>query len=152
MTALEQIELAQFSLSDRARVTATLQSVRSLRGTLPPEAEQTLDEVETLLDRIASGSLRNPLAETRDLTTTEAAQILRCSRPHLIRLLEEGRNPFHKVGRDRRIAAADVGSYLEAREALKHEVAAARAARLPINQSIANELGLTPDEAAEIGL
>lgn len=152
MTVTLENELRQFCAFDRARVAATLQNVRALRGTLPPEAEQTLDEVETFLEAIASGALGNPLADTRDLTTTEAAKILRCSRPHLIRLLEEGRIPFHKVGRDRRVTTADIRAYLDARDALKREVAAARAARLPINQSIANELGLTPEEAAEIGL
>jgi excisionase family DNA binding protein len=152
MTTLELSGLAQLGDADRARVAATLANVRLLRGKLPPEAEQTLDEVEAILAGIASGSLTDPLAEARDLTTTEAAKILRCSRPHLIRLLEDGRIPFHKVGRDRRITTTDVRSYLEAREELKREVAAVRAARLPVNQSIAKELGLTPEEAAEIGL
>jgi excisionase family DNA binding protein len=55
-----------------------------------------------------------PLAT--DLTTQEAADLLGVSRPHLIRLLEQGELPHHLVGKHRRIRAEDVIAYRRAQE------------------------------------
>lgn len=46
-----------------------------------------------------------------EVTTQKAAEILGCSRPYLIKLLEEGQIPFVKVGKHRRIKFEDVVSY-----------------------------------------
>jgi excisionase family DNA binding protein len=46
-----------------------------------------------------------------EVTTQKAAEILGCSRPHLIKILEEGKIPFTKVGRHRRIMFEDVVAY-----------------------------------------
>ncbi|MCY4465517.1 MAG: helix-turn-helix domain-containing protein [Chloroflexi bacterium] len=48
-----------------------------------------------------------------ELTTGQAAEILNVSRPHLVKLLESGEIPFHKVGRNRRIRREDVMVYSE---------------------------------------
>ena len=50
-----------------------------------------------------------PLAP--EVTTQKAAEILGCSRPHLVKLLEEGVIPFTKVGKHRRIKFDDVIKY-----------------------------------------
>lgn len=50
-----------------------------------------------------------PLAT--EVTTQKAAEILGCSRPHLVKLLVEGRIPFVKIGKHRRILFEDVMAF-----------------------------------------
>lgn len=46
-----------------------------------------------------------------ELTTQAAAEIIGCSRPHVVKLLESGAIKFTKVGKHRRIRYEDVISY-----------------------------------------
>lgn len=46
-----------------------------------------------------------------EMTTQAAAELLGCSRPHLVKLLEGGKIPFTKVGRHRRVKFEDVMKY-----------------------------------------
>jgi excisionase family DNA binding protein len=63
-----------------------------------------------------------------ELTTQQAADFLGISRPFLIRLLEEGVIPYHKVGTHRRVCFEDVRDYkkrmLEERESALEALAA----------------------------
>lgn len=52
-----------------------------------------------------------PLAT--EMTTQAAAEVIGCSRPHLIKLLENGEIPFTMVGRHRRIKFEDVTTYMK---------------------------------------
>jgi excisionase family DNA binding protein len=63
-----------------------------------------------------------------ELTTHEAAALLHVSRPHFIRMLDEGRLPFRKVGSHRRVRFDDVAAHL-AREEARREALLARVAR-----------------------
>ncbi|TCO09127.1 excisionase family DNA-binding protein [Natronoflexus pectinivorans] len=47
----------------------------------------------------------------KEVTTQAAAEIIGCSRPHVIKLLETGRIKFTKVGKHRRIKYEDVIAY-----------------------------------------
>ncbi|MEX0966981.1 MAG: helix-turn-helix domain-containing protein [Bacteroidia bacterium] len=46
-----------------------------------------------------------------EMTTQAAAEMLGCSRPHLVKLLEEGQIPYTKVGKHRRIKYDDMEKY-----------------------------------------
>lgn len=63
-----------------------------------------------------------------ELTTHEAAALLHVSRPYFIRMLEEGRLPFRKVGSHRRVRFDDVAAHL-AREEARREALLARIAQ-----------------------
>jgi len=53
-----------------------------------------------------------PLAA--EMTTQAAADMMGCSRPHFVKLLEDGAIPYTKVGKHRRVKAEDVMGYKKA--------------------------------------
>ena len=63
-----------------------------------------------------------------ELTTHEAAALLHVSRPHLIRMLDEGRLPYRRVGAHRRIRFDDVIAH-RSREEARREALLTRIAR-----------------------
>ena len=69
------------------------------------------------------------------MTTQAAAEFLNCSRPHVVKLLEEGKIPFTKVGRHRRIKMEDLSEF---KKSLK---ATSKAAIVGMMQD-AEEMGL----------
>ncbi len=75
---------------------------------LPASAFEALQAVVT---GMAQGMAMTLVPSGRELTTQEAADLLRISRPSVIRLLEAGAIPFHKVGTHRRINVEDVLKY-----------------------------------------
>lgn len=51
-----------------------------------------------------------------ELTTQQAADILNVSRPHLIKLVDEGKVPHHMVGTHRRIRMGDLVQFKQVRD------------------------------------
>ena len=97
-------------------------SLEQLRSENPEiEIEETEEKIRIpksalkLLARILKEiSLGNPISIVpiaTELTTQAAAEFIGCSRPHIVKLLEEGKIPFTKVGKHRRIKYEDVALY-----------------------------------------
>lgn len=87
---------------------------------LPASAVRMLLDI---LEQMANGNAVSLTPLHAELTTQQAAEMLNISRPYLIKLLEQGKIPFHKVGSHRRILAKDVleykqRSYQERRKAM----------------------------------
>jgi excisionase family DNA binding protein len=75
---------------------------------LPASAFEALKAVVT---GMAQGMAMTLIPSGHELTTQQAADLLRVSRPSVIRLLEDGAIPFHKVGTHRRIDVEDLLRY-----------------------------------------
>lgn len=69
-----------------------------------------------LLDAVRRGADVTLLASDKELTPNQAAQLLRVSRPHLVKIMDRGLLAYRLVGSNRRIAKADLLDYIERHE------------------------------------
>jgi excisionase family DNA binding protein len=100
--------------------------------TIPTAAFRLLVRI---LAEMANGNAVRLIPHHAELTTQEAAELLNVSRPYIVRLLDDGRIPFHRVGTHRRVLFKDVMTY-------KAEHRRARTAALDRLSDLDQELGL----------
>lgn len=100
--------------------------------TLPVSAFKLLVNI---LTQMAEGNAVTLIPIHVELTTQEAADLLNVSRPYLIRLLEDKKIPFRKVGTRRKVLFQDLIAY-------KHKIDEARRKVLDELTQEAQDLGL----------
>lgn len=120
--------LDRINRPSKAEQKAAMESYDSLAAVLEQLSAETELEIEETKDKIVVplralklfGTILKAMSEGKpisivplatEVTTQKAAEILGCSRPHLVKLLEEGKIPFVKVGKHRRILFEDVTEY-----------------------------------------
>jgi len=75
---------------------------------IPKKAVLLLVEI---LENMAEGKSFTLVPANAEIGTQQAAELLNMSRPHLVKLLEEGAIPFKKVGTHRRIEFKHLDKY-----------------------------------------
>lgn len=115
-----------------------------------------LDSLTTFAKTLSEGDLRSLLTtlttalhegddvallnKDADYTPTQVAKRLRMSRTHLYTLLDSGKIPSHRVGRDRRISGRDVLAFEMHREAERRALAEGFAHAEEIRRAAIDEL------------
>lgn len=101
---------------------ALAETLRNLKSENPEiEIEETEDRIKipknvlhllsSILKELGNGNPVSIVPIATEVTTQAAAEILGCSRPHIVKLLELGKIPFTKVGKHRRIKYDDIMKY-----------------------------------------
>lgn len=108
---------------------AAMESYDALAGTLEQlhsetpeiEIEETREKIRIplsalkllskILKEISQGRAVSIIPIATEMTTQAAAELLGCSRPHVVKLLEEGKIEYTKVGKHRRVKYEDVINY-----------------------------------------
>jgi excisionase family DNA binding protein len=86
------------------------------RGENIPLPESVFYVLERVAEVMARGDSITVVPVGREVTTQQAAELLNVSRQYLVRLLDEGRISFRKVGKHRRLRVEDVLSFKAARD------------------------------------
>jgi len=82
-----------------------------------------------MLAETASGNAVAVSPVDAELTTQQAADLLNVSRPYLVKLLDERRMPFRRVGNRRRILLVDVMAFKHDDESERRAIAAELSAK-----------------------
>ncbi|MFW6328381.1 MAG: helix-turn-helix domain-containing protein [Bacteroidota bacterium] len=100
-------------------LTATLEQLRTDKPEI--EIEETEEKIRIpisalrfLADILKQFSKENPISIVpiaTEMKTQAVAEFLGCSRPHIVKLVENGEMPFTKVGKHRRILYEDLVKY-----------------------------------------
>lgn len=97
------------------------------------EIEETKDKIKIplralkllsdILKAMSQGKPISIVPIATEVTTQKAAEILGCSRPYLVKLLEDGNIEYTKVGKHRRIKLEDVLKYkMQKKESQKQHI------------------------------
>jgi excisionase family DNA binding protein len=123
--AAEQARAALRALSALRRRGSRAIQVRpegSERGTSVTVPLAAFDLFLAVLAQMADGNAVTIVPVHAELTTQQTADLLNVSRPHVVRLLEEGRIPSRRVGAHRRVRAEDAIAYRRREEARRKQI------------------------------
>lgn len=148
-TVFHTVEGHALSHADRDRVAEFTQSIHTTQDL--PEAIR--DALAAVLDLVAEGHDVTMLEAAAHLSPNDAARLVGVSRPLLNQILDEGRIAFFETGGGhRKIKLAAVLAYIKERDEVAAQLAAARTARKPDGDVIAEELGLDHETAKRLGV
>ncbi len=109
----------QVAIASYSALTAVLEQLKTEQPEI--EIEETKEKIKiplsalkllhNILKAMSQGKLISIVPVAKEVTTQAAAEILGCSRPHLVKLLEEGVIDFVKIGKHRRIKYDDIMRY-----------------------------------------
>ena len=85
-------------------------------GDAIPIPEAVFYVLERVAEVLARGDSITIVPVGKEMTTQQAADMLNVSRQYLVRLLEEGRIPYTRTGKHRRLRIEDVLAFKEQRE------------------------------------
>jgi excisionase family DNA binding protein len=108
-----------------------LESILQLEGSQPklvgidgqeiPIPESVYQILHQAVHALALGKVISVVIQDKELTTQKAADILKVSRPYLIKLLDQGEIPCIRVGTHRRVRFDDLMKYKEERDTKRRE-------------------------------
>ena len=100
--------LSKYADADRVQLSIKGSNNQSDELVLPGPALQLLLDI---LSEMSRGNAISIMPIHAELSTQDAANILNVSRPFLVKLLDDGVIPHHKVGAHRRVFAKDIVEY-----------------------------------------
>jgi excisionase family DNA binding protein len=74
-----------------------------------------------IVNDLADGKAVSLTSDAQEMTTQHAANFLGVSRQFLVRILDEGKIPFHRAGTHRRVYLRDLISFRKERDRRRHE-------------------------------
>lgn len=108
---LKALEALNFDNTKTAKKENTVEMmIENQEVEMPLKALPILQEI---LSMMAEGKIISFEEPSKEMTTQEAADFLNVSRPFFIKLLEQKKIPFHKVGNRRKVKTTDVIAYDE---------------------------------------
>lgn len=129
-----------------------LQQVEHLVQDLPQGSSLAV-MLQNIVDAAHRGIDVSVFTADRELTPNDAADLLRMSRGHLTKLMDQGIIAFHRVGSHRRLRMDDLMDYIQRQEQARAFVAHAAGTTTHVQQTVMDEAAqFTDEELAELGL